>query len=120
MHLAARNHYRGQQYADGTWGDVTIYHFDPKAHLEVGDLPGIPRNLLEGLAFVHDRDLGLDTPEVRALFTSVFRSSRDHYKREFGYLSERDDSAGVNPAGGGVRLAPGLVEMLHQLSEAPR
>ena len=38
LHLAARNHYRGQQYADGTWGDVTIYHFDPKAHLEVGDV----------------------------------------------------------------------------------
>lgn len=120
VELAARNHYRGQQYADGTWGDVTIYRFDPKAHLEVGDLPGLPRNLVEGLAFAHDADLGLDTPEMRALFTSAFRVSRDHYKREFGYLSTRTESPGANPAGGGVRLAPGLVEMLHQLEDSAR
>jgi len=120
LRLAARNHFKGQQYADGTWGDVTIYNFDPKAYLEVGDLPGIARNLVEGLAFVYEDDLDLATPEQRALFTAVFRSSRDHYKREFGYLSSRTERAGVNPAGGGVRLAAGMVEMLHQLGAEAR
>jgi hypothetical protein len=120
LRLAARNHFKGQQYADGTWGDVTIYNFDPKAYLEVGDLPGIARNLVEGLAFVYEDDLGLATPDQRALFTAVFRSSRDHYKREFGYLSTRTERAGVNPAGGGVRLGAGMVEMLHQLGDDAR
>lgn len=120
LRLAARNHFKGQQYADGTWGDVTIYHFDPKAYLEVGDLPGIARNLAEGLAFVYEDDLGLATDEQRALFTAVFRSSRDHYQREFGYLSTRIERTGANPAGGGVRLAAGMVEMLHQLGDESR
>lgn len=120
LYLAARNHFKGQQYADGTWGDVTIYDFDPKAYLEVGDLPGIARNLVEGLAFVYEDDLDLATDEQRALFTTVFRSSRDHYKREFGYLSTRTERTGANPAGGGVRLAAGMVEMLHQLGVEAR
>lgn len=120
LHLASRNHFKGQQYADGTWGDVTIFGFDPKAHLEVGDLPGIARNLIEGLAFVYQSDQGHSSSEQRGLFTAVFRSSRDHYKREYGYLSTRTERAGANPAGGGVRLAAGMVEMLHQLSEPPR
>lgn len=118
VRLAARNHFKGEQYDGGAWGDVTIWHFDPKAHLEVGDLPGLPQNLVQGLAFAYDDVIDLRTDEIRALFTAVYRSSRQHYRREFGYLSTRTERAGANPAGGGFRLAVGLVEMLRRLEDA--
>lgn len=117
LSLAARSHFKGEQYGNGAWGDVTIYNFDPKGNLNVGDLPGTPRNLLHGLAGIYSEDLGLQSDELRAMFTAVLRSSRTHYRREFGYLTTRSEVAGQNWGGGEIRLAVGLVEMLEQLSK---
>ncbi len=115
--LAARSHFKGEQYGNGAWGDVTIFNFDPKGNLNVGDLPGTPRNLLHGLAGIYRDDLDLRSDELRAMFTAVLRSSRTHYRREFGYLTTRAALAGQNWGGGEIRLAVGLVEMLKQLSD---
>lgn len=117
LRMAARSHFKGEQYENGTWGDVTVYDFDPKGNLNVGDLPGTPMNLLHGLAGLYSEELGLRDEETRAMFTAVFRSSRAHYKREFGYLTGRAEVAGHNYGGGEVRFAVGLVEMLRRLSD---
>lgn len=117
LRIAARSHFKGEQYGNGAWGDVTIYDFDPKGNLNVGDLPGSPRNLLHGLAGIYDEELGLRTDETRAMFTAVLRSSREHYRREFGYLTTRTELSGHNYGGGEIRMAVGLCEMLGQLSK---
>jgi hypothetical protein len=116
VHDAIRVHFKGEQYENGAWGDVTIYAFDPKAGLQVGDLPGMPQNLLHGLALAYRDDLGLRNAETRGIFTAVMRSSAATYRRPYGYLAGRRERAGANPAGGSLRFAVGLVEMLHSLS----
>jgi len=116
---AARAHFKGEQYGNGAWGDVTHYDFDPQPHLQVGDLTGVPQNLLEGLARLYDEDLaeagGLSLAEVRARFCAVWRSSQEHYRRPFGYLATREQAAGDNLSFGSLRLAVGLVTMLERL-----
>lgn len=112
---AARAHVKGEQYAGGAWGDVTFSGFDPRTGIEVGDLPGTPANLLEGLALACDPGLPGDPADMRALYTAVLRSIEAHYRRPYGYLLGRREQAGQNPAGGGLRLLPGLVEMLGRL-----
>lgn len=116
LRAAVRSHFKGEQYETGAWGDVTFYRFDPKTNLEIGDLPGLPLNLLFGLAILYGEDLGHSDEELRALFASVLRSSVEHYRREYGYLVSRTQSAGANPSGGSIRLGVALAEMLRGLS----
>lgn len=116
LHMAARSHFKGEQYGNGAWGDVTIYRFDPKSNLQVGDLPGAPQNLLNGLASIYDDDLGLRTDELRALYTAVMRSTFDTYGRKYGVLMERRERVGQNPAWGSIRVLLGLSKMLRQLT----
>ena len=112
-------HFQGEQYGNGAWGDVTFFGFDPKDHLQVGDLPGVPQNLLHGIGHLYGRGLeahGGPGPELlRAMLTSVLRASRRAYRRPFGYLSTRFEAQGHNYSRGSVALAVGLVEMLSGL-----
>lgn len=116
---AARLHLVGQQYDSGAWGDVTVYGFDPRDNLQVGDLPGTPQNLLFGLALLHDERLeaagGLHRDQLRALFAGVLESTRVAYRRPFGYLSTRREAAGANPSRGSIAVATGVVELLERL-----
>ena len=116
---AARAHFKGEQYGDGAWGDVTHFGFDPQPHLQVGDLTGVPQNLLEGLALLHEESLaaagGMPLDEVRARFAAVWQASRHAYRREFGYLAAREESRGENLSLGSLRVAVGLVTMLERL-----
>ena len=121
LRLAARSHFKGEQYPGGAWGDVTIGNFDPKGDLQVGDIKGTPQNFLSGLALIYDPGLaaepgGPDLREVRAMFTTLLRSSRTAYRREFGYLETRREVQGSNRSAGSLRLAVGLVEMLQRLT----
>ena len=116
LHAAVRSHFKGEQYGNGAWGDVTIFGFDPRADLQVGDFTGVPQNLLAGLATAYDGALGMRTSELRAMFTTVLRSSVAEYRRPFGYLSTRSEHSVTNPGGGTMRFAPGLVEMLVKLA----
>ena len=116
LRAAVRSHFKGEQYETGAWGDVTFFQFDPKTNLEIGDLPGLPSNLLLGLATLYGEDLGHSDEELRALFASVMRSSVEHYRRDYGYLVTRTQSAGANPCGGSIRLGVALAEMLKGLS----
>lgn len=117
LRAAVRSHFKGEQYGNGAWGDVTIFGFDPQGHLQVGDLTGVPQNLLHGLAIAYPAEGGETATrrELRALFTTVLRSSRTAYRREHGYLSTRSENDGVNVAMGSLRLAVGLVEMSRRL-----
>ena len=115
LELALFAHLTGEQYPDGSWGDVTIQGFDPKSDLNVGDFTGAPANLLFGLATAADPGLGLDVRAVRALFTGVLRSSRATYGRPFGWLMTRREEAGANLAWQELRCAEGLVRMLETL-----
>ncbi len=117
---ALRSHVKGQQYDGGAWGDVTVFHFDPQADLQVGDTFGPPQNLLVGLAVAYDPLLteaagGPDREKVRALFTAVLRSTREVYRRPHGYLSSRREMVGINECAGSMRVAVGLVKMLERL-----
>jgi hypothetical protein len=114
---AVHSHLRGQQYGNGAWGDVTYYGYQPVVDLQVGDLPGTPSNLLEGLATIYGSGLGPSEEELRALFTAVLRSSVETYGREFGLLSTMRESDGRNDAGGSLRIGPALTLMLAQLGE---
>lgn len=115
LRAAVRSHVKGEQYGDGAWGDVTIFGFDPKPNLEVGDYPGAPQNLLHGLAALYRADLGLRTDEQRALYTAVLRSSMQAYLLPKGFLLGRTKRDGPNPAAGTLRMMLGLTRMLKQL-----
>jgi len=108
---------RGQQYGSGAWGDVTYYGFQPAVDLQVGDLPGTPSNLLQGIAAIYGTGLGPSDEELRAIFTAVLRSSEETYAREYGFLSGMREAAGANDAGGSLRLGPALTLMLEELSD---
>ncbi|MFT7679202.1 MAG: hypothetical protein ACI8QC_003202 [Planctomycetota bacterium] len=118
-----RMHWKGQQYDGGAWGDVTVKAFDPKAHLQVGDTKGVPQNMVTGFATLYDRRFaeapgGMPLTELRARFVAVLASTREHYRRPFGYLSTRTEVQGANYCGGEMRLAAGLMDMLHALDLA--
>jgi hypothetical protein len=115
LHTAARSHFKGEQYGNGAWGDVTIFRFGPRTGLEVGDYPGAPQNLLNGLATIYTNELGNRTDEVRAMYTAVLRSSVKEYKRTYGFLLERTQREGQNSARGSLRMMLGLVKMLRRL-----
>ncbi len=113
--MAVRAHFKGEQYDDGAWGDVTHVGFDPQADLNVGDLTGVPANLLWGLGLAADPDLGLPADELRAMFTAVLRSSVEAYRRPHGYLRDRHELPEHNRAGGELRLCTGLIAMLRHV-----
>jgi len=113
---ALRAHVKGEQYSNGAWGDVTYDGFDPKTEIEVGDLPGVPANLLEGIALAYDERLAIDPAELRALYAAVLRSTVAQYRRPYGYLTTQREVQGTNMALGGYRMLAGLVEMLERLS----
>jgi len=115
LRIAARSHFRGEQYGNGAWGDVTIFGFDPRT-LEVGDFTGAPQNLLNGLALVYVGELGLRTDEIRAMYTAVLRSSVAQYGRPYGFLLQREEHKGANSSQGSLRMLTGLVEMLRAVS----
>jgi hypothetical protein len=115
LRIAARSHFRGEQYGNGAWGDITVVGFDPRT-LEVGDFSGAPQNLLNGLALVYVGELGLRTDEIRAMYTAVLRSSVAQYGRPYGFLLQREEHRGANSAGGSLRMLTGLGEMLRALS----
>jgi hypothetical protein len=114
LHAAARSHFKGEQYQDGAWGDVTIDGFDPKSNLPVGDYPGAPQNLLNGLASIYG-EVDLPKDEVRAMYTAVLHSSVEHYLRPYGFLLDRTERSEHNSARGTLRMLLGLVKMLQRL-----
>ncbi len=117
---AAHAHMQGEQYGNGAFGDVTIYAFDPRTALQVGDLPGTPSNLVQGLATLAAPHLGLPQDEVRARYATVLRSTVARYRRAHGFLVDRAPKAGANPASGSLRLMIGLERMLVALSASTR
>ncbi|MBL8860798.1 MAG: hypothetical protein JNK02_02205 [Planctomycetes bacterium] len=110
-------HVQGEQYGNGAWGDVTIFAQDPRTALQVGDMPGTPQNLLNGLAAVYAADhLGQRTETTRALFTAVLRSTISEYGRPHGFLLGRSaHPGGGNHAAGSLRVLLGLTTMLGAL-----
>lgn len=116
LRAAVRSHFKGEQYGNGAWGDVTIFGFDPRPDLQVGDFTGVPQNLVNGIAIAYEDRLGLRSDGLRAMFTAVMRSSVATYRRPYGYLSTRSEHSDRNPGGGALRFMPGLVEMLRKLS----
>ncbi|MEO6710049.1 MAG: hypothetical protein ABIP42_10770, partial [Planctomycetota bacterium] len=110
-----RAHMKGRQYPNGSWGDVTLVNFSPRAALNIGDLTGYPANMLSGLAVALRKGSSLRNDETRALFTAVLRSSETFYRRKFGLLLRREQAPGVNIAGADLRLLAAAVEMLKQL-----
>lgn len=110
-----RAHFKGRQYANGSWGDVTFTDFSPRAALNIGDLTGYPANMLGGLAVACRPGSSLRTDETRALFTAVLRSSESFYRRPYGLLLRREQEPGRNIAGADLRLFAAAVEMLKHL-----
>jgi hypothetical protein len=108
-------HVQGEQYGNGAWGDVTVFGFAPKTALQVGDMPGTPQNLLNGLAAVYaSNHLGQRTDTTRALFTAVLRSTIAEYGRPHGFLLSRQPQArGGSHAAGSLRVLLGLTTMLY-------
>lgn len=112
---AVRAHFKSQQYGNGAWGDVTFVDFDPKTGIQVGDLPGAPSNLLQGLGVAYDERFGLRTPELRAMIATLLLSTDAQYRREHGYLLTPREMPDGNRAGGGVRLCEGWLLILASL-----
>jgi hypothetical protein len=112
---AVASHFKAQQRGGGAWEDLTYVHFNPKANLQVGDLGGVPSNLLFGLAVVYEDRFGMRTNETRARFAAVLHTTLRHYRRPYGLFYGRDQPGGPNPAGGGIRIAAALVRMLENL-----
>ena len=114
---AARSHFKGEQVAGGAWIDTTIKRFH---HVEVpvGDLGGVPQNLLEGLGVVYAQgDLGLASDEVRAMFAAVLATTEEVFGRPHGFVSRgtAPDAAEIPSYYGSTRMAWGLVAMLEAL-----
>ncbi len=112
LHLAARAHLRGEQNPIGAWVDVSHHRFDPKLKLEVGDVPGPPANLLEGLALCRRAELGLDPDWIDAHFLAVLRSTSEAYGAPFGLVPSLPPPDGFVPSGASLRLLVALMEWL--------
>ncbi len=115
LRAAVRAHFKGEQYPNGAWGDVTFNAFAPLTNLNVGDFTGTPSNLIGGLAFAYRPGSALRNDETRAMFTAVLRSSKQAYARPFGWIMTREQVKGQNLAYGDVRMLSGAVEMLKNL-----
>ncbi|MEM7310010.1 MAG: hypothetical protein AAF682_25265 [Planctomycetota bacterium] len=117
LHAAAHSHFKGEQLASGAWIDTTVKRFHP-VQLPVGDIGGVPQNLLEGLAALYgERELGLRGEELRSMYVAVLRATVDGFRRPFGFVGGRAAAPGRSqPAyAGSTRLAIGLVEMMEAL-----
>ncbi len=126
IELAANMHLIGELYETGVWGDLTHLGWQPQSGLSVGDLTGMPANLLWGLALLCDPTLVPgETPQrteercakARAWFALVLRSIDETYKRPYGYLLTRTQLAGANRCGAELRLCQGLVTALRSLAK---
>jgi hypothetical protein len=117
FHDAMRAHFKGEQYGNGAWGDVSFFGFDPKPNLQVGDLPGVPSNLLWGLGLCYKSGGDLRNESVRAMYAAVLRSTVAAYRRPYGYLLTQRERRGQNRCTGELRILPGLIAMLAALSE---
>ncbi|HUR28302.1 MAG TPA: hypothetical protein VM509_08945, partial [Planctomycetota bacterium] len=115
LRAAVRAHFKGEQYDDGAWGDMTFADFSMRT-LNVGDASGCPVNLLKGLATMYRKGSALRTDATRAMFTAVLRSSQEHYQRKYGWLSTREERRGENPAGAELGVLLAAAEMLRNLS----
>ena len=106
--LNARNVFRSSQYSNGAWIDARFRLWDPSFP---DDRASCPRNLLAALTWaylVDDRD-----PQWRAMIASVFETTVEEYKRDYGYLISPDGpQSGQNPGGIELRF---LGELLHHL-----
>lgn len=113
---AVRGHFKGEQNGRGAWEDLTVIDYDPQLTfaMKVGDVPGAPQNLLHGLSAVYESGF-LRTDEVRALYTTVLRSSIATYKRPHGFLSDAKERKGANTAMGSIRMLLGLAKMYARL-----
>lgn len=114
---AARNHFKGEQDGGGAWQDLTVIDFDPQVTMAetVGDVNGPPQNLLHGLAAIYDERIGLRNDTVRAMYTTVLRSSISAYRRAHGFQVGRKEHAGKNSALGSLKVALGLAKMFRKL-----
>lgn len=114
---AARNHFKGEQDGGGAWQDLTVIDFDPQMTMAdaVGDVNGPPQNLLHGLAAIYDESIGLRNDTLRAMYTTVLRSSVAAYQRKHGFQTGRKEHAGKNSALGSLKLALGLAKMFRKL-----
>lgn len=115
---AARQHFKGQQWGGGTWIDVTMEGWKPVTNLPVGDLGGMPQNLLQGLAVVSRQGSGLSEEQrvvTRAMFTAVMRTSDVAYGEPHGHVVALQRRTGFQSDEGSLRFAAGLVEMLRTL-----
>ena len=120
LDAAAHSHFRGQQIGDGAWIDTTVQGFYPRA-LPVGDLGGVPQNLLSGLGMIYDaRFPELRSADTRAMFTAVLRTTVERFGQRNGFVGRRlaTGAGAANPGfAGSLRFCTGLIDMLEQLSE---
>ena len=116
LRAAVRAHFKGEQYGSGAWGDLSFTQFSPRGNLNVGDFTGYPSNLAWGLACVYRVGSALRDENTRAMFTAVLRSSKQVYRRPFGWLLSKENTRGDNYAGGELRMLLGVTEMLENLS----
>ncbi len=119
---AVHAHVQGEQYGNGAWGDLTVHDYRPLLAnaQQVGDFPGTPQNLLNGLSAAYGANLGLRTDLTRALYAAVLRSSIAEYGRPYGVLLGRVENArGGNNAFGSLRMLLGLTTMLRALNDKP-
>jgi len=116
LRAALRAHFKSEQYGSGAWGDLSFAQFSPRGNLNVGDFTGYPSNLAWGLACVYRQGSALRQDSTRAMFTAVLRSSKEVYRRPFGWLLSKENTLGDNYAGGELRMLLGVTEMLENLS----
>ncbi len=125
IELAARTHLIGELFETGSWGDLTHLGWRPQSGLSVGDLSGMPANLLWGLGLLCDPDLirgessadrAQRTALARSWFALVLRSIDEAYRRPYGYLLTSKQVSGVNRCGGELRLCQGLITALRAIS----
>lgn len=117
---AVRAHFKGELDKGGRWVDVSHNLWEPRFGLEVGDVPGVPVNLLDGLVVASAPELGLDRAFLRSLYVAVLRTSLAEYGRPFGLLATRVEARGANPSGSDLRMLPVLVGMLGRLAPEAR
>lgn len=117
LEAAVAAHLVGQFSQAGIWVDLSHQIWQPRGALEVGDVPGIPGNLLTGLGLCAGAGLGPDEDELRAWFLLVMGTTYDHYGRPYGCLPTPIESRAGNPSGAALRLALAQTEMLAAVGE---
>ena len=127
LSLAVAAHLVGELDTAGRWVDVSHHRWEPRFGLEVGDVPGVPGNLLEGLAHaarlatMDGSDAGgarapyLDPRFLRGAFLAVLRTTEETYGRPYGLLPMRSEGLGENPSGADLRLLGPMAMLLGTL-----